>query len=197
MMEAFLTFSSEVTAFTVFELRGTGQAEAYLRSVQEVVGSDTVRELLDRYMALGSASAPDRKERLRRGIFGDEKLGPIARNIIKLWYVGIWYQLPRDWAQAYGARDKDVTFMVSAAAYTEGLLWPAVGAHPPGAKAPGYGSWAQPPHIPGLTDKPALPRRSDSIPPAGEPSDGSQGARRRRSERPVSLPIIEASRAQD
>ncbi|HYO83919.1 MAG TPA: hypothetical protein VES20_21125, partial [Bryobacteraceae bacterium] len=44
----------------------------------------------------------------------------------------------------------NVGFMVSAAAYTEGLLWPAIGANPPGAKGPGYGSWALPPRVPGL-----------------------------------------------
>ena len=29
-------------------------------------------------------------------------------------------------------------------------LWVAIGANPPGAKAPGYGSWAYPPQIPGF-----------------------------------------------
>jgi hypothetical protein len=93
--------------------------------------------------------APEtRTERLRREIFGDEKLGPIACNIIKLWYVGIWYQLPPAWTDAFDARPNDVTFMVSASACPEGLLWAAIGAHPPGAKAPGFGSWAAPPQIP-------------------------------------------------
>jgi hypothetical protein len=91
---------------------------------------------------------PDRKGQLRREIFGNQMLGPIARNIIKLWYVGIWYQLPRVWAEAHGSRPADVTRTVSPEAYVEGLLWPAIGAHPPGAKAPGYGSWASPPEIP-------------------------------------------------
>ena len=40
-----------------------------------------------------------------------------------------------------------ITSTVTAASYQEGLLWPAIGANPPGAKAPGYGSWAQPPRI--------------------------------------------------
>jgi len=34
---------------------------------------------------------------------------------------------------------------VSPASYTEGLLWPTIGANPPGAKAPGFGTWAYPP----------------------------------------------------
>lgn len=190
MINEFLTFSAELTAFTVFELRGTGQAEAYFDTLEAIVGRELLRELLDAYAALGSAASPERKERLRRAIFGDEKLGPVARNIIKLWYVGIWYQLPRAWAEAHGAREKDVTFMVSAAAYTEGLLWPAIGAHPPGAKAPGYGSWALPPRIPGLEQRPSLP-------PPGDDPGMTQRPRRRNSERPVSLPIIHAIQPQE
>ena len=84
---------------------------------------------------------------LRRDIFGDSRLGPIARNVIKLWYVGIWYELPREWSDAYGQRERDTKFTVSPTAYTEGLLWPAMDANPPGAKAPGYASWTRPPRI--------------------------------------------------
>jgi hypothetical protein len=148
MTERFLAFSADVTAFTVFELRGTGQAEAYLATVTDIVGREMMDQLLDAYVRLRSEAPEEREFRLRREIFGDEKLGPIARNIIKLWYVGIWYELPHAWTEAFGAREKNITFTVSATAYTEGLLWPAIGANPSGAKAPGYGSWAGPPQIP-------------------------------------------------
>ena len=146
MIEKFLAFSAEVTAFTVFELRGTGQAEAYLAAVVGVVGKELLGQLLDAYDRV-PAEPKERDSLLRREIFGDEKLGPIARNVIKLWYIGIWYELPRGWTEAFGALDKDVTFMVSASAYTEGLLWTAAGANPSGAKAPGYASWVGPPQI--------------------------------------------------
>src|ERR1700739_4003520 len=148
MMDKFLEFSSEITAFTKFDLLGTGQAQKYLNAVTDVVGQPILEELLGAYDRLRTAKQPLRNDRLRREIFGDEKLGPIARNIIKLWYVGIWFELPRAWTQTFGALEKNVQFMVSASAYTEGLLWPAIGANPPGAKAPGYGSWAAPPQIP-------------------------------------------------
>ncbi len=149
MKDKFLAFSAEITAFTTFELLGTGMADDYLAAVIDVVGEATVEELLrawDRVRESGAVT----EENLRREIFGDEKLGPIARNIIKLWYIGTWYQLPYAWSQSFGARDKDVTFVVSPAAYVEGLLWPAIGSHPPGAKAPGYGSWANAPVIPDI-----------------------------------------------
>jgi hypothetical protein len=144
-LERFEAFSADVTAFTVFQLRGTGQAEAYLATVVDVVGETLVDELLARHERLADG---DREDLLRREIFSDEQLGPIARNVVKLWFVGIWYELPAAWREAFGARERDFTFMVSPTAYTEGLLWPTIGANPPGAKAPGYGSWAAPPRIP-------------------------------------------------
>jgi hypothetical protein len=148
-LDRFLDFSAEVTAFTVFELRGTGQADAYLATVAGVVGEGLVDELLVRYERVQTSEDRAARERLlRREIFGDERLGPIARNVIKLWYVGIWYELPAGWREAFGARENDFTFTVSPAAYTVGLLWSAIGANPPGANAPGYGSWAAPPRIP-------------------------------------------------
>lgn len=144
-LERFLAFSADVTAFTVFQLRGTGQAEAYLTAITDVVGEALVDELLERHARLPDG---DREPLLRREIFSDEQLGPIARNVVKLWFVGVWYELPAAWREAFGALERDFTFTVSAAAYTEGLLWPAIGASPPGAKGPGYGSWAGPPRIP-------------------------------------------------
>jgi hypothetical protein len=147
MIERFLDFSAEVTAFTVFDLWGTGQAEAYFAMVVERAGTSTLGQLLDVYQAAPREPQHAREHHLRAQIFDDKKLGPIARNIIRMWYVGIWYSLPEEWHKVNGGhREKDI--MVSAAAYTEGLLWPAIGAHPPGAKAPGYGSWTGPPEIP-------------------------------------------------
>lgn len=154
--ERFLAFSADVTAFTVFELQGTGQAEAYFDKVSEVVGGELVDQLLAAYDRVCSGAPTDRDKLLRQEIFGDEKLGPVARNIIRLWYVGIWYKLPPAWTEAFGAREKDVTKMVSAAAYTEGLLWPAIDANPPGAKAPGYAAWESPPRIPAVVE-PRIP----------------------------------------
>jgi hypothetical protein len=168
-LERFLAFSSEITAYSIFELRGTGLAEAYLATAEEVVGRQVLDALLDTYDAAvvaadggGAVSIPGGTppeppgvlaDLLRRDLFSDLRLGPIARNLVKMWYVGVWYELPAAWTDAYGALPRNVAFTVSAAAYTEGLLWPSIGANPPGAKAPGYGSWAQPPRIPAMPEQ--------------------------------------------
>ena len=34
---------------------------------------------------------------------------------------------------------------IDAPSYVQGLMWEAAETHPPGAKQPGYGSWAEPP----------------------------------------------------
>ena len=104
MIDRFLTFSAEVTAFTIFELHATGQVESYHRTVVDVVGQELLDELLDAYDSVMGGTPNERTGRLRKEIFGNEKLGPIARNIIKLWYVGIWYQLPRAWTDAKPCR---------------------------------------------------------------------------------------------
>lgn len=153
LMQPFLAFSGEVTAFSAIDLQGTGQANSYLNTVVGVVGEDVLGALLDAYERALIEAPEDRKARSRllsREIFSDEKLGPIARNIIKIWYVGVWFELPPEWTETFGALENDGTFTASPQAYPEGLLWRAIGANPPGARAPGYGSWAEPPRIPAL-----------------------------------------------
>lgn len=151
-LDRFLGFSAVATAFTVFELRGTGMAADYLAVVDRVVGPPVTDRLLDAHDRVTAAAAGPSsavfEDALRREILSDPTLGPIARNIAKMWYVGIWYALPPAWVEVNGARTADGTFTVSATAYTEGLLWPAIGANPPGAKPPGFGTWAGPPLIP-------------------------------------------------
>lgn len=148
-VDAFVAFSEAVTGFSAIRLRGTGQAESYRATVADVAGSDVLDALLDTWARLREEArrGPELADLLRREVFGDARLGPVARNVIKLWYVGTWYELPKQWWDAYGVREHNVMFNVSPTAYTEGLLWPAMGTNPPGAKAPGYASWVGPPRI--------------------------------------------------
>lgn len=186
VLDRFVAFSTQATAFSAVDLWGTGQAAAYLAVVTDEVGEPVLRELLDAFDVADESGGLDGE------IFDSPKLGPLARNIIKLWYSGVWYELPPEWA-ASGAQVTGVpapraaehrvqrephrmaahaladgqgpleqqgrqrapartaAFVVSPAAYTEGLVWRAIGAHPAGAKAPGYASWAQPPDIDGYS----------------------------------------------
>ncbi|MFB7244216.1 hypothetical protein CW362_08915 [Streptomyces populi] len=158
--EKFLSLSVDLTAFEETDLLGTGMAHAYLAKVRAACGDEVVTDLLDAHRAARADAAGgtgshartplDRDlfdRALRHRILSDDRLGPVARNVIKLWYAGMWYALPPEWTDRHGARTAAETSTVTAAAYQEGLLWRAIGANPPGAKAPGYGSWAEPPRI--------------------------------------------------
>jgi hypothetical protein len=149
----FLALSAHLTAFSEYELRGTGYDEKYYQTLLDVVGEATMTELLQTYKTLVTEAGGDHvlRERLLRGrLMSSQKLGPIMRNIIKMWYVSTWFELPQTWRDEFGTPPNDGTFVVDAWAYPEGLLWPAVGAHPPGAKAPGYGTWTELQAIPGI-----------------------------------------------
>lgn len=146
----FLALSAALTGFSVFRLEGTGQTDAYLTTIGDIVGEATVDALVSVHRGLVDATGGDEAELqrgLRRELLSDAKLGPVARNLVKLWYVGTWYELPAAWRDTFGPSLRDRTFVVSPEAYTEGLLWPAVGANPAGSKPFGYGTWAKPPRI--------------------------------------------------
>ena len=130
LSEEFLSLSVDLTAFGETDLLGTGLAYEYLAKVRAACGDEVVIALLNAHRAARADAAGDngshdriRLDRaLRHRIFSDDRLGPVARNVIKLWYAGMWYGLPPE-------------------------LWRAIGANPPGAKPPGYGTWAEPPRI--------------------------------------------------
>lgn len=149
-LDGFLSLSVALTGYSRFRLFGTGQAGPYLLTTRKAVGDAIVDELLTTFAAVHEHAGGDERD-LDRGvrarILSDDKLGPIARSVIKMWYVGTWYELPQEWRDVYAAGEQVPTHVVSPASYTEGLLWPSIGANPPGAKGQGFGSWAAPPAV--------------------------------------------------
>lgn len=141
--QSFLGLSAALTGFDRLQLLGTGVAEQYLRTLDAIVPAETLARLLSAYDALpsGEGKAPA----LAADILGDAELGPVARNLILLWYSGSWKRLPDDWRAAHGKSPLDETHVVSPAAYLAGLQWAVVGAHPQGGQQQGFGSWAEPP----------------------------------------------------
>lgn len=125
-LDTFLRLSAALTGFAEVDLLGTGQAERYLRWVEEHADPATLAALFDR----------------ARGPLGDEEvaailamppLGLLAKQINYLWYTAQWQTLQNGSFVS--------TAVVSPAAYQEALVWPAMLAHPPGAKQTGFGSW--------------------------------------------------------
>lgn len=129
-LESFVSLSAALTGFTEVRLWGSGVAGEHLAVLTEVVPADVVDDLLD------WTDGPDAS-----AILGDPRLGPVARNLIVLWYSGVWTQLPAAWREAYSASALDTTHTTSGAAYRAGLQWVVAGAHPPGASHQGFGAW--------------------------------------------------------
>jgi len=138
--EAFMRSSVELTGFTAAELAATGMARAYYEELGAVLGMPT----RTRFLA-GKLSPGDRMK--------DDFHGPLARNLIRLWYLGQWKQLDCGWIGLLSASEREkfdefqrnTDRVISAGGYREGLAWTAIGTHPSGAKQPGFGSWAAAP----------------------------------------------------
>lgn len=145
-LQTFLALSEHLTGHAAPRLTATGMAEIYLDTMTERGGADNVAALLETF-ATKIATAEDADRAMRLAMLGDARLGPLARNLIKLWYVGTWYEMAAEWRARFGAGLPDGDIIPTPAAYTEGLLWPTVGANPPGAKPFGYGMWAKPPRV--------------------------------------------------
>jgi hypothetical protein len=167
-LREFVKFSAAATGFSEFDLWGTGQAEAYYKTAVDEEGPDAIQRVTASDPAVGPAD-PVVKSIIKLwyvGVwYGPELAG---RTDVAAWTApgrsGAKPAVPDDSqpegsqppqaasgrhqageGRADGRDGRTPPFVVSPDAYTEGLLWRAIGAHPSGAKAPGYGSWASPP----------------------------------------------------
>lgn len=141
----FLTLSAALTGYSVAELEGTAMAPAYLDQLLGVVGERLGARLLTVGRDAVRRSGAEVAAELDRRVLADADLGPPARHLIVLWYTGQWTQLPGAWRDRHGASPLDVDGVLSPEAYTEGLVWKAIGAHPQGAKPPGFATWVAAP----------------------------------------------------
>lgn len=144
-LDLFLELSVALTAYKKVDLLGTGLAFQYYESVLDRVGDENSNQLLEIYNEILNLDEKDTEDLIRRQIMSNPQLGPMARAIIKLWYLGQWDALPPSWRAAYGNYKNDVNEIISAESYKEGLVWSAIGAHPMGAKQTGFDSWSDPP----------------------------------------------------
>jgi hypothetical protein len=143
----FVALSAALTGYDDAELWGTGMVNAYLDHVWRAVGPRVLGDLLSAWANVVELSRgePPAEALIAELILDSHTLGPVARNVVVLWYLGERTQLPADWRDAHGADAVDMSGIVSPEAYAQGLVWEAIGTHPQGAKMPGYGSWALPP----------------------------------------------------
>ncbi|WP_431823370.1 hypothetical protein [Burkholderia sp. F1] len=144
----FLKNSSKLLEFTQFALRGAGIGETLCDFFVARVGG----EIFDDWMAQMTTvpnDGPDKEKAVHALLHGP--YGALTHNLLIAWYTGTWVKLPHAWRERYlpaGQPDEDC--VISARTYQEALVWPLVGAHPPGAKQQGWAAWSVPPSAPPL-----------------------------------------------
>lgn len=146
--EIFIQLSVALTGFKRTDLLGTGMAFAYFEIMSERTGHEASSELWKESKKLFKIADKDEEKlviEIRKHIMSHSMYGPMARGLIKLWYLGQWEAMPGHWRNLYGNHLSDVNQIISSDSYREGLVWTAIGAHPMGAKQPGFGTWSGPP----------------------------------------------------
>lgn len=143
----FLSLSAFFTGFTQAELQGTGLVGTYYNVANTIVDTDIFGTMLLEFQVSINKSESKTAPELQH-LIEDPKIGPVIKNIITLWYLGQWNQMPSQWRNVYGASALDRDHIVSAQTYKQGLVWAAMGAHPMGTKQQGYGAWSLPPPEP-------------------------------------------------
>lgn len=146
-IDDFLELSAALTGFRAVDLAGTGMGGPYLDALTATLGESFVARLLTVGHDVVHRAGHDLDAEIAVRLLDDPDLGPPARNLIVLWYTGQWVQLPGPWRSRHGASPLDVDRILSPESYAEGLMWVAIGAHPQGAKAPGFATWVTPPRV--------------------------------------------------
>lgn len=140
---AFVRLSKDLCGINELDLWGTGQVPDYYR----ITAGAVTEKRLERMFAVHAAVPFDasRVEVIRTRLMEDQEFSPICERIILLFLLAEWVALPDSWINLFGPPVDERVGIPSAYAFPEALLWPAVGAHPPGAKPGGYNSWSSEP----------------------------------------------------
>ena len=143
-LSLFLRISSVLTGFEVAELQATGMAEKYLSVVAQETPADTLAQFFKESEAIlhtGEGNPEAVGSLIASNLFPATCFGGLAQNIAFMWYSGQWQPA----LVVEESKSLQTARNISPEAYIQGLVWAAANTHPPGAKQPGYGSWALPP----------------------------------------------------
>ena len=134
---AFVAISSALTGVAGSQLSPPidpiGISGQYLAVLTKEVADPTLAKLVATFQAAGDPTKG------AAALLADPVLGPVARSIIKLWLLGVWYA---------PANPTSAVKVVSAQAYKESLVWKVMQSHPMGYSMFTFGYWAkQPPSL--------------------------------------------------
>ena len=135
----FLRISSRLTGFEAVELEGTGMTQTYFDTLSHNTAPDVLALFFEEVAAILALQDDDAIDAaIRSRLMPDSSYHATAKVIILMWYTGEWYS-------GIGESSNVASTQIDAPSYVQGLMWEAAETHPPGAKQPGYGSWAEPP----------------------------------------------------
>jgi len=145
-LDAFLSVSCTMTGLTALELQGTGLIDDHANLfVGMLAASGNSDQFINAMLTL--AEAPDPSTAIPAAM-EDRFMGPLLSNLISLWYLGEWLQLPASWyVDGTPQPDVDTNTIPSPLAYAQAFAWRIAGAHPPGSRPTGYGGWALEPTL--------------------------------------------------
>ena len=138
-VSAFLSVSVWLTGFSEVELQGTGMTDTYYSTLQAGIGQSDLLGFFNNWelIQLAANGNPVQLAQLiETQLIPATAYAATAQRIIAMWYTGQWFT---DVSNAGSGT------MINADAYQQTLMYVVAQAHPPGAKQPGYASWAEPP----------------------------------------------------
>lgn len=123
--ELFIRISALLTGFNETELKATGMSESYYNTILQYTDKESIEYFFKDLETIFRLKNIDIEAEITKHFMPESSYNGLAKKIIILWYTGNWGEN-----------------VVSSASYIQGLMWNAAHTHPPGAKQPGYGSWA-------------------------------------------------------
>ena len=139
--EILLEISAYLTGFEKADLLGTGMLDPYYRyTVKQYVDADdtgTLQSFLMESKVIVEEFGPDESaviNAVKARFLPYAKFNTLVTQLVTMWYTGEW-----------NGEVISIEGYKQGQAYVQGLIWDAAETHPPGAKQPGYGSWAKEP----------------------------------------------------
>lgn len=155
-LDQFVALSSALTGYPVSTLKPPRDTQriaellyAELSKPENNIPAKQLDLLAQTWISISATPAPQMEDAVRQKIIENLQITRLAQNIIYMWYLGIWYDLSKN-PNCFSAKNND--HVVSSLAYTNGLVWGEMGAHPMGFSTGVYGYWESAPQLPPITN---------------------------------------------
>lgn len=138
-LSAFVAVSAWLTGFSEVELLGTGMAQTYYDTLVAKTTPGDLAAFFNQWQLITLTAGDDPvllAQLTEAQLIPATAYAAAAQRIIAMWYTGQWFT---------DVSNPSSGSMINADAYQQTLMYVVAQAHPPGAKQPGFASWAEPP----------------------------------------------------